>query len=60
MSRTKTAMLIVGACLMALSTYASASIIVQLTSITADNNGLSLVVFGDYQRGRGRRLLHHL
>lgn len=40
MSRTKTAMLIVGACLTALSTYASASIIVQLTSISADNNGL--------------------
>jgi hypothetical protein len=33
-------MLIVGACVTALSTYASASIIVQFTSITADNNGL--------------------
>lgn len=40
MSRTKTAMSIVGACLMALSTYASASIVVQFTGITADNNGL--------------------
>lgn len=40
MSRTKTAMLIVGACVTALSTYASASIVVQFTSITADNKGL--------------------
>lgn len=40
MSRTKTLMLIVGACVTALSTYASASIIVQFTGITADNNGL--------------------
>jgi hypothetical protein len=40
MSRAKTVALIVGACVAVLSTYASASIIVQLTSITADNNAL--------------------
>lgn len=40
MSRTKNTMAIVGACLMALSTYASASVVVQFTSITPDNNGL--------------------
>lgn len=40
MSRAKTAALILSACMTALSANASASIIVELTSITADSNGL--------------------